>query len=194
MPRFTRGMIGRMKFRGQKGRGTRPAAVRPAVARRGIFNRIKAAAAKRQDAVKILVAKKQDEKLEIKKVNRAKFLSWVKSRHPKIYRMALLRAGSRSGRLSGLGQETESWWSKMATGIQEMIPAALQYRQQKDIMKMQLQRAQAGLPPANVADYTPVLKIETELAPETRAAFIDQLGKPVIFGALALGAFLLLKK
>ena len=67
----------------------------------------------------------------------------------------------------------------------------MQYRQQKDLMKMQLQRAQAGLPPANVADYTPVLKIQTELAPETRTAFIDQLGKPIIFGGLALAAFML---
>ena len=133
-------------------------------------------------------------KQDIKKVNRAKFLSWVKSQHPKIYRMALLRAGNRGRSLSGLGQEEVSWWSKMVTSIQEVIPAALQYRQQKDIMKMQLQRAQAGLPPANVADYTPVLKIQTDIAPETRAAFFDQLGKPVIFGGLALAAYMILKK
>ncbi len=128
------------------------------------------------------------------KTNRAKFLAWVKSKHPKIYRIALLKAGARNQRLSGLGVEETSWWSTMVTSIKEAIPAALQYKQQKDLMNMQLARAQAGLPPANVADYTPVLKIETELAPTTRAAFIDQLGKPVIFGALALGAFLLLRK
>lgn len=138
--------------------------------------------------------KRQNEKVKKVKINRAKFLSWVKTRHPKIYRMALLRAGSRRHSLSGLGQEGDSWWDTVVSGIKEMIPAALQFKQQKDLMNMQLKRAEAGLPPANVADYTPVLKIQTELAPETRTALIDQLGKPVIFGALALGAFMLLKK
>ncbi len=133
-------------------------------------------------------------KVKTTKLNRAKFLAWVKSKHPKIYRIALLKAGARNQRLSGLGVEGESWWSTMVTSIQEAIPAALQYKQQKDLINMHLARAQAGLQPANVADYTPVLKIETELAPTTRAAFIDELGKPVIFGALALGAFLLLRK
>ena len=137
---------------------------------------------------------RQNAKRKTTKLNRAKFLAWVKNKYPKIYRMALLKAGQKRRGLSGLGQETESWWSSIVTGIKEAIPAALQYKQQKDLMSMQLARAQAGLPPANVADYTPVLKIETDLAPATRTAFIDQLGKPVIFGALALGAFLLLKK
>ena len=161
--RFTKGVIGRMRS------GNRP-----------------------RRAVKTVAAKRQNAKRETTKLNRAKFLAWVKNKYPKIYRAALLKAGNRG--LSGLGQETESWWDKIVTGIQEVIPAALQYKQQKDLMNMQLQRAQAGLPPANVADYTPVLKIQTELAPETRTAFIDQLGKPVIFGALALLAFMMMKK
>ena len=149
---------------------------------------------KNRSGLKTVAEKRQDTKRETVKLNRAKFLSWVKNTYPKVYRMALLKAGSRNPVLSGLGQETTSWWDKIVTGIQEVIPAALQYKQQKDLMSMQLKRAQAGLPPANVADYTPVLKIQTELAPETRTAFIDQLGKPLIFGGLALAAFFLLKK
>lgn len=123
------------------------------------------------------------------------FILWVKKNNPKLYRAALMQA-NKGQNLLGMG----GWLDTMVTTITDVAPKYLQYKQQKKVMKMQMKRAARGLPPANVADYAPVIKTEIEIAPETRKSIMRDTGKmmsPYMIGAGVLGVtalFLLLNK
>lgn len=121
--------------------------------------------------------------------SRKEFIAWVKKTNPKLYRAALVNS-------DGMSASMNDWFTKVTDSITNLAPKYLQFKQQKDVMKMQMKRANQGLPPAKVEDYAPVIKTRIDLAPETRAEIIkggrdslSDFGKPLIYGGLALAAF-----
>lgn len=123
--------------------------------------------------------------------NEMKFVVWVRKTHPALYKKAISKT---PGKMGGMG----GWIDMFTSTVSNIAPKYLQYKQQKTLMKMQLKRAERGLPPAKVADYTPVISTRVDLAPETRQAVIKSGQKavqPLIYGLLGLGAvFLIMKK
>lgn len=134
-----------------------------------------------------------------KELSEKLFIKWVKKNNPVLYRAALAQ---NNNTLNGDEEASNSnWFDKITDTISNLAPKYLQYKQQKKVMSMQIKRAKSGLPPANVADYAPVIKTQIDLAPETRAelikggqASLNDFAKPLLIGGGLLAAFLMLKK
>ena len=128
---------------------------------------------------------------------RLQFLTWLKKTSPGLYAEAVARANQ-----SRLGEDskapTESWWQKMVTGVAAVGTTYLSLKNQRDAMKINIQRAQAGQPPIDMADSAPVVRTQIELPPDiitkvTQSAG-DNINKMLVFGGLGLAAVLLLTK
>lgn len=128
----------------------------------------------------------------VKSKNQVKFIAWTKKTFPRLYHAALLDIKQKKG-LGGIGD----FFGDLVGSLKDLAPSYLQFKQQKDLMKMQLKRAQSGLPPADVKDYTPVIKTQIDLAPETRRAVVNQtanLIKPLMIGGGVLLGIMALKR
>jgi len=106
-------------------------------------------------------------------------IDWFKHNEPFIYRVAMKRLQLKNNTgLAGVNQLGAIDWGSVLSSIgstvksvaTDVAPQYLQYKQQKKIMDMQLDRAKKGLPPANVDDYTPAIKISPQITPESEAA------------------------
>lgn len=129
-------------------------------------------------------------------------INWVKQNDPYLYQVALAKTKAEA---QNLGETAPSgFMANLLDNIQKAGTALLQYKGQKKILDLQVERARQGLPPINAADYAPTIKTQIALDPETmqqaQATGIQMAKdginslKPIFFGALALGAFLMLKR
>lgn len=102
------------------------------------------------------------------------YVEWFKRHEPFWYRVAMKRLDMQSSpsqnMLRGLGVSWSGVFTSLVDTVKEAAPAYLQAKQQKEIMEMQLKRAEKGLPPANIDDYTPSVKIQPTITPETEQA------------------------
>lgn len=73
---------------------------------------------------------------------------------------------------------TESWMTALA----RLLPAVAATYQQKQILDIQVQRAQQGLPPLNASQYAAGFQV----------GLSDDTKNLLIYGAIAIGALLLL--
>ena len=130
------------------------------------------------------------------------FLTWLKNNEPFVYRVARRRGELINPQLNGMGAiDWGNLFSQATETIKNLAPAYLQTKQQKQIMDMQMKRAEQGLPPANIIDYTPAIKIEPSITPDTQRA-ITEVAKDTITSSISklaipaaiIGAVLLLKK
>ncbi len=152
-----------------------------------------------------------------------RFLSWLRNFHPEMHAVVMERMGGReappAGALMelsnswGLGQLTEDplivgttstttstssgWdWAKDALDFaKEAVPAYLAYDAQKDLMDLNMTRAQQGLDPIDPGLTAPQVTLQHQLPPETRS-LIDQMkagGNILLWAGLGLGAFFLVR-
>lgn len=101
-----------------------------------------------------------------------KFIEWLKVNDPAVYVVIKKRLEMERAK-NGLGnadQETPSIWQTITQTIQDVAPTLVQLPFQKKLLDAQMRRAEQGLPPLNVDDYTPTLKIGTTITPENEAA------------------------
>jgi hypothetical protein len=101
---------------------------------------------------------------------RRAFVRWLKRAYPGVVEQleTALEAVELERELSGVGQaETEegSWLDKLIGAAQQILPAYLQYEQQREVLDIQLERARAGLPPLETGQYAP--SVQVGLDPET---------------------------
>lgn len=134
-------------------------------------------------------------------------VEWFKQNEPFLFRVAehihALRTRDR-----GLGSfDWGGLFDSLSQTVQKVAPALTQVYSQKKVLDAQLARAKAGLPPLETTQIAPTVKVEAGMTPEaedaarriavdvTRQGVIDFTSqmKPIFFGALALGAFFLLK-
>lgn len=116
---------------------------------------------------------------------------WVKEKFPSLYQEALRKVNRRKRKSGGMGGIGD-FFGDMFSSIKDLAPTVLQLKQQKALMKMQLKRAQQGLPPANVKDYTPVLRTQIDVGKDTRKAIGNEMSKYIIPAGIGLGALVLL--
>lgn len=130
------------------------------------------------------------------------YIEWFRQHEPFWYQVAKKRVEIKQENLQGLGEINWSGlFSNVVTAVKDIAPTYIQARQQKKIMDMQLDRAAKGLPPANIEDYTPSIKIAPTITPETEQAITRvatksvtggfQTAMPWVFGGLI--ALMLLK-
>lgn len=119
------------------------------------------------------------------------FLQWFQRNEPALYRVAQkrlqLKEGARVQTVSGLaGFSWGGLFSSVVDTVKTAVPAALQYKQQKKIMDMQIKRAEQGLPPANIDDYMPAVKIEPKINENTEQAVTRVAKESIASGAKQL--------
>lgn len=142
--------------------------------------------------------------------NEELYVQWVRDNSPAVYKRAMLQASDRTN--TGLGAvpsltranlpysaaivpNQKSWFSNFTDSIKQIAPALVQYKNQKKIMRMQLRRAEQGLPPLDTSALAPTIRIQPELSPE----MYDNMKRYVIpfgvgIGALLIGLLLSRKK
>lgn len=132
-------------------------------------------------------------------------IEWFRKNEPFLFRVAqhIHALNTRQ-----VGFDWGGLFTSIATTVKDVAPAVAQVYTQKKVIDAQVARAKAGLPPLETEQISPTVKVEAALSPESEAAakqiaidatrqgvldFTSQM-KPIFFGALALGAFLLLKR
>lgn len=136
-------------------------------------------------------------------------INWIKRNDPNIYRLAVKKHGLRKGlkvrQLSGIDDSdieslggVSDFFSTLTETVKQVVPAVTQYKAQNKILNAQLDRAKRGLPPLNVEDYSPVMRISPSFDPQSEAALtrmatstVSRFALPL---AIGLGAFLLLRR
>lgn len=85
----------------------------------------------------------------------------------------------------------QAWWEKALAAATEIGGAYFGYQAQKDILKVQTQRAQQGLPPIPTEAYAPTIRHSVDIPPEFRQQVMGGgtlmalgIGAAVLFFAL----------
>lgn len=106
------------------------------------------------------------------------FMNWLKTYEPTVYALAAKRFAIKTGgkEVYGLsGYEggisgLDDFMSTITDTIKNVLPAVVQYKSQNKILDAQLQRAKMGMPPLNVEDYSPVMRVQPSFDPQSEAA------------------------
>ena len=131
---------------------------------------------------------------------RLQFADWLKNAHPEIFARAVRVAEKSTATLQSLGEEeTKSFWQKFGDAAIGIGTTYLSLKNQRDAMKINLERAQAGLPPIDASTSAPVIKTQVDLSPELTNRLVSTAGeglnKTLMFaGAAVLALFLFMKK
>lgn len=128
------------------------------------------------------------------------FAAWLKREHPAVYKRAKAAADRKAEakQLSGLGEDDakQGWFSTFLENAAAVGSTYLNLKNQRDALKMNIERAQAGMPPVDL-ETTPTLKTQVELPPDVvdkiSASAGLQVNKILLFGGLGLAAFMLLR-
>jgi hypothetical protein len=148
--------------------------------------------------------------LNRKTLARFQFATWLKNTNPELFAAALEHAekwrkqwastSGDPGALSGLGADSEpaSFWSKFSEGLTSLATGVLAYKTQKQILDANIQRADQGLPPIDMAAGAPVVRTQIDISPEIAARLqesgMEAVKKVLLYGGIALGAVFLLTR
>ena len=83
--------------------------------------------------------------------------------------------------------------SKFTDTITDIAPKYAEYKTQRSIRKMQMERARKGLKPIDTAHLSPTIRIQPELPPEMLSAGKSYM-KVVVPVLLGIGLLLFLRK
>lgn len=92
----------------------------------------------------------------------AAFVDWLAQAYPGVVETLLESLGvdeviARDGQLGATEEKTLV--TRLMDLAQGVLPAYLQYEQQKDVLAIQLERAKAGLPPLESGQYAPSVQV-----------------------------------
>lgn len=113
----------------------------------------------------------------------AAFLNWADQRAPGIKQEIIRAANVGPSNMGALGQDNTAtdtagapWYTKIIDAAEKIIPTVYQYKTQKKVWDLQMQRAKQGQEPLDVSQYTaPPIRVQVEptatsfeIAPETK--------------------------
>ena len=100
-----------------------------------------------------------------KHLSRAQFVTWLQNKHPELWNAILTK--SELGQAETTAQK-KSFWDKIMDTVTTIGPAYLQYEAQRKMLKLNIERAQQGLPPLDPDVYgaVPTIRTEVDISPE----------------------------
>lgn len=110
-------------------------------------------------------------------------IAWVRKNDPNVYALAVKRHGLQNGHkniygLSAIEEDTIAslsgigdFFTTLSDTVVKVLPKVIDARTTDKVLKAQLKRGEMGLPPLDVSEYAPVLKISPEFNPQTEAAY-----------------------
>ena len=129
---------------------------------------------------------------------RIDFAQWLKNEHPGIFNRAVKAAANSEATLSSLGEKhAESFWSKFSKAAAGLGATYLALKNQREAMKINLARAQAGQPPIDVATSAPVIRTQVDMSPELTQRLVSTAGeginKTLLLAGAGVAAFLIMR-
>ena len=125
---------------------------------------------------------------------RIQFADWLKRMDPALFAAAIAKASE--GTLGA--EETQSFWQKFTTAAMGLGTTYLALRNQKEAMKINLERAKAGQPPIDMASSAPIVRTQVDVSPALAQRLISTAGeginKTLIYAGVGLLAFFVIKK
>lgn len=117
---------------------------------------------------------------------KAAFVEWLAASYPGLVEALLEAVGAEEVIVTqGLGQTQEKGLlNQLLDAAQTILPAYLQFEQQREVLDIQLERARAGLPPLNTAQFAPSVQIG--LDQETIRRMAEEAAARAASGAGAL--------
>ena len=130
---------------------------------------------------------------------RVQFADWLKENHPAIFARAVKAAEKSQATLQSLGEEpAKSFWQKFTEAAAGLGTTYLALKNQRDAMKLNLTRAEQGLPPIDAATAAPVVRTQVDVSPELTERLVSTAGeginKTLLLAGAAVAAFLFLRK
>ena len=93
------------------------------------------------------------------------FVSWMAKNHPAMMEQVKNRIdANQMGAAADPTEKPKSIWQSIVGGIKDLGPAYLQFQNQKKVLNMQMKRAQKGLPPLNVEQLSPTVRVQAGLS------------------------------
>lgn len=112
--------------------------------------------------------------------SKMQFLKWLEKRDPAVFDLAMKRFQIKQGETAlhgmgainwgSIGENITGFFNTAAETVKNVLPTVIQYKAQSKVLDSQLKRAEQGLPPLNVADYSPVMTINPRIDPASEAA------------------------
>lgn len=130
---------------------------------------------------------------------RIQFADWLKRTHPAIYAKAINAATAQEA-VQGLGETAPSgsFWQKFSDAAMGLGTTYLALKNQRDAMKINLERAQQGMPPIDAGSTAPVVRTQVQIDPVTADKLASTAGeginKTLLLAGVAIAAFLYLGK
>ena len=121
---------------------------------------------------------------------RAAFITWLRDSSPEAYRFAMERAYS-NGLSDTAPASTGFDWKKFLDAATAATTAVFQTKAQKDMLKVNIERAKAGLPPMDTSFAAPVIRTQFDVSPEIAAQLQQTAQAATMNVALVAGAGLL---
>lgn len=142
---------------------------------------------------------------------RIAFVSWLQNAHPALAAAAIEAAENSSisgNATNGLGQyemgppapeiSGGSFWEKLTTGAIALGGTYLTLKAQRDAMKINLARAEQGLPPIDPALAAPTIRTVVDIDPNLARNLASNIGsglnRTLLFAGAAILAFFLFTK
>ncbi len=134
--------------------------------------------------------------------SRVQFADWLKTNHPALFKRAIRVAENATnnglGQVAPVAEPTKSFWEKFTEAAAGLGTTYLTLKNQRDAMKINLERAQQGLSPIDAGTSAPVITTQVALSPELTNRLVSTAGegmnKMLLFGAAAVAAFFLFRK
>lgn len=113
-----------------------------------------------------------------KQSGRQQFLNWLQNTDPTLYSrtMTMVKARRRSNSLSNYDNSLGGIWDDIKGSLSAVLQTGLKLKQQRDLYKLQMARAERGFPPLKVDEFAPVIKTEIEIGQKTRNQLFSELG------------------
>lgn len=125
---------------------------------------------------------------------RLQFADWLKTNHPEIFQRAITIAENSTNSENGLGAHGEaasgggSFWDKFSKAAMGLGTTVLALKNQRDAMKINLERAKAGQPPIDMATSAPVIRTQVDMSPELTRRLVSNVGAGLQTPLLIAGA------
>lgn len=104
--------------------------------------------------------------------NQRKYVEFIKAKFPALYARAMAEV-ARQQRVAGIG-ELSGFLDTFTQAVEKLTPVVVQAKAQKDLLKVQMDRARQNLPPLEASQYAPAMRVEVQpsvgLSPMAKAA------------------------
>lgn len=129
---------------------------------------------------------------------RAAFITWLRDTNPETYRAAMQRASSGASLGDTASATTGFDWKKFLDAATAATTAVFQTKAQKDMLKINIERAKAGLPPMDTSFAAPVIRTQFDVSPEVAQSLQQSAQTGImniaLIGGAALIAIMLLRR